>query len=349
MTDENKFEIRDGDDAMRDAVRKDKNKIFDDAMKSIGYSPGTRIDPTALAEELISTRENRDYWWDAWKCGLKQFYELRDRFDTMKKSYRRAVEELKIADETVVVLLDQKQDELNKKQRRIESLQKSLAYWRDAHTSLWKVVQAANSKANDYMTRLDNLNKNYNTMMATREKGMDRVYKERQIALNENTKLRSAKTARVIGADLGHWQGFKFETSEDGVKPRTTNWLKPDPYQKKLAPAGNVEPKTKFAIGGRCKELASGAMGFYGTETTTIKILDDMLSTALSSLLEENEGIVGSVGSEDDERGPVVGRGPAPEISAAVTIKDGCRITLKLKVGRASYDLETFLTNRPTG
>ena len=105
-----------------------------------------------------------------------------------------------------------------------------------------------------------------------------------------------------------------------------------------------VPRDTQFAIGGKTALLPSGATGFYGTETTTVRITDDTLVDALKGL-EQIEGRTRAARAGGcPNRGQAEGIGQQPEISAAVTILDGNHIRLKLKVGRAVYEIQTYLT-----
>lgn len=437
-----------------------------------------------------------------------RLHKLVGEHDVLRQTYKRAADALREADEALIDTLEEATDlgeAAGLKQDRIESLQKSLAYWKDLFATCKVQLQAARNVADDYSTRLDNLNRNYNSMAArnTRENAgayaeieklkdhgvHAQIFKERAIALNENATLRrdntsltlmvsqrgetikrlreqlededshlstreindlnediaahestikelsrenkklrddaveqwlkhvsgllsdqvgfkvaltpgphahkyaataeqyviqsraaadklavveaamrnleEKTTAKVIGADLGHWQGFKFADGyyQEDEKPGAYNYIEVKDYSVSLKPGtinwappkyieapgayewGEDVPKdTQFAIGGKTEILPGGGMGYYGTETTTVKIMDDTLSRALGSLtadLDEKRGQ--SVGSRG-QCGQSVGSGQGPAISAAVTILPGGRIRLKLTVGSASHEVRTFLT-----
>ena len=401
-----------------------------------------------MRKELEHTRKSRDHWWDAWKRVIAELYQLRDEFAPMKRAYKRMAEEtrelrsklwciaaelvtlksehvqlkgvhkrcadqLREADEALIDTLEEASclDEVSGlKQDQITSLQKSLKYWKTLHASAAVVIQAANRKADDYSARLDNLNRNYNSVLAkeivANQVHVNQVYKERQIALNEvsdlrrkrdimhqelrmanktidrladeNTGLRGENTRLRDRAVQGCLNRVVKALGEEidkagpiytpgGVKLRKTGLFIATAEQyviqsraaaKKMSgfttlpddKPDTVPFNTEFAIGGKMVVREDGALNSFGTETTTIKLTDDTLYEALTGLLEENpQNWAGPTNGPNSpaKLGSRLGIGQQPEILAAVTIKDGCRITLKLKVGRAVHELQTFLVARP--
>ena len=188
-------------------------------------------------------------------------------------------------------------------QRWLTAMQKSRNYWTARTTAVSKLLRTADNKVDDLQTRLDNLTRS-----------------ARNRADNAEKTASDQETARILGAELGEWRGFRWASTEP------------------LVPSD-----THFAIGGEMQLLDSGAEGYYGTETTTLKITDDTLKRALGSLVEKLGSQIGQLGSGPKSRAVKLGSGQSPSIHAAVTLTEGRVIRLELYVGSEKFTLYTSL------
>lgn len=261
-----------------------------------------------VAEMEAFDREHSDKpsaWWYAWTRTLTQLYEawdinsnLRDELDALRRQLIKADERVTYWKST------------------FEHCQKNLLVAKDKLTVATKELAKPTRSVQDWLNEVarllgEEIDK-HGPYYATAEQYIIQF-------------RAAAKTARIIGADLGHWQGFKF-ADDDDEEPLT------------------VPSDTKFAIGGKTMILPDGAIGYYGTETMTVKIKDDTLYRALTSLLEDRGQNEGSRADGRQSRAAGEGIGQGPEISASVTILLGGRIRLKLKVGRTVHEIRTYLT-----